>query len=280
MKALIIESSTSSAKAMIYDTVTEDFSVENTFYPPMGNDLTQHDPLVVYEASLEVAKKLLRGRTDIDIIVLSGVWHSVGLFNPNMDPVTPIMQWSCTKASNQAEDFRSRSRLTTYYYTLTGGYPNAIYPFFKLAFLKDEGFNISSYMPMGQATYNFYRLTGNIRVSRCMASGSGLVNIVTGDYDSELLEMISLKPSHLPEIVSNDYHAPLAAPAAASLGVPAGIPVVPAMSDGALNQLGSGALREGQMTLSVGTSGALRVTTPEPQLHPDMSTWCYLGSKD
>ncbi|MCU9987307.1 gluconokinase [Mobiluncus curtisii] len=279
MNVLVIESSTSSAKAMIYDTEKKDFTVENSFYPPMGNDLTQHDPMVVYEASLAVAKKLLRGRTDIDIIVLSGVWHSVGLFNSNLDPVTPIMQWSNTKASDQAEAFRRKPQLTRDYYNLTGGYPNAIYPFFKLAFLKEEGYNISTYITMGQATYNFYRLTGNIKVSRCMASGSGLVNITTGEYDPKLLAVINLEPSQLPEIVDNDYHAPLSAQAAASLGLPAGIPVVPAMSDGSLNQLGSGALREGQMTLSVGTSGALRVTSPQPQFHPDMSTWCYIGPK-
>ncbi|WP_311590057.1 gluconokinase [Varibaculum massiliense] len=280
MNILIIESSTSSAKAMIYDTVEKKYSVENAFYPPMGDDLTLHDPMVVYEASLAVTRKLLRGRTDIDIIVLSGVWHSIGLFSQILDPVTPIMQWSNTKASDQAAALRSKPKLTREYYNLTGGYPNAIYPFFKLAFLKEEGYNISSYIPMGQATYNFYRLTGHIRVSRCMASGSGLVNITTGEYDSQLLEMINIDSSLLPEIVDNDYHAPLSARAAASLGLPTGIPVVPAMSDGALNQLGSGALREGQMTLSVGTSGALRVTSPKPQLHPDMSTWCYLGPKD
>ena len=56
MNVLVIESSTSSAKAMIYDTVKNDFTVENAFYPPMGNDLTQHDPMVVYEASLAAAK--------------------------------------------------------------------------------------------------------------------------------------------------------------------------------------------------------------------------------
>lgn len=39
MNVLVIESSTSSAKAMIYDTVKNDFTVENAFYPPMGLSL-------------------------------------------------------------------------------------------------------------------------------------------------------------------------------------------------------------------------------------------------
>ena len=47
---------------------------------------------------------------------------------------------------------------------------------------------------------------------------------------------------------------------AALLGQKEGIPVVPAYPDGALNQIGSGALEQGIMSFSVGTSTAIRIT--------------------
>ena len=46
----------------------------------------------------------------------------------------------------------------------------------------------------------------------------------------------------------------------------AGIPVIPAHPDGALNQVGSGALGDGVMTLSAGTSGAIRMAFDRPYL--------------
>ena len=72
---------------------------------------------------------------------------------------------------------------------------------------------------------------------------------------------------------------PLTAEAAAALGVKPGIPVVPTSSDGGLNQVGVGASVEGVMTFSVGTSGAIRLTTAQPVLPDQPSTWCYMSPK-
>ena len=71
--------------------------------------------------------------------------------------------------------------------------------------------------------------------------------------------------------------APLTEEAANILGVKAGIPVIPVSADGALNQVGVGALEEGIMTFSVGTSAAIRVSVSKPVIPKEASTWCYLS---
>ena len=61
------------------------------------------------------------------------------------------------------------------------------------------------------------------------------------------------------------------------LGVAEGVPVVPAYSDGALNQIGSNAIRPDIMTLSVGTSGAVRLVSDEARVSKTQGHWCYRG---
>ena len=53
--------------------------------------------------------------------------------------------------------------------------------------------------------------------------------------------------------------------------------MLPGYPDGALNQVGAGALKPGVMTFSVGTSGALRMSVEKPILPKKPSTWCYLS---
>src|SRR5690606_21243163 len=81
--------------------------------------------------------------------------------------------------------------------------------------------------------------------------------------------------SALSPLVEPTYYAYLTETAAKEMGLPSGIPVVIGGSDGALNQIGVGAMEEGIMTLSVGTSGALRLTSEMPVIPPEPSTWCY-----
>lgn len=56
--------------------------------------------------------------------------------------------------------------------------------------------------------------------------------------------------------------------------------MIPTNSDGGLNQVGAGAVADGVMTFSVGTSGAIRLTTSKPVLSKEPSTWCYMSPKN
>ena len=55
--------------------------------------------------------------------------------------------------------------------------------------------------------------------------------------------------------------------------------MIVANSDGGLNQNGVGAIKENVMTFSVGTSGAMRISTAKPMIPKSPSTWCYLSPK-
>lgn len=273
MHILALEASTTSAKAMYYDTDNESYEVVSTPYTGNYDDVTIHKADNVYYQMMKAGRDLVCGR-DVDIITLGGTWHSIALFNKDMSPATPIYLWSYTGAADVCKDLRKNDEYVKYFYNKTGCMVNAVYPFFKLKLLA-KSYDISRYSIMGQGSYNSFRLTGQRVTTDCILSGSGLLNTHTLNYDADLLQELSIKESQLNEVKTYRDTYPLTDEAAKLLGVKSGIPVVLSCSDGGLNQAGSGALAKGVMTFSAGTSGAIRLTTDKPILPDDCSTWCY-----
>lgn len=275
---LVLESSTSSAKAMLYSSESGVVSVTGHAYEDMYEDITIHDGEKVFLQTAALGRGLCEGKK-IDMIALSGTWHSLMLCDQEMRPATPVYLWSNTEAAGICEKLREDQSYVDRFYQKTGCMVNAIYPFFKLKMLAEKGYDLSRYLIMGQGTYNNYRLTGKRNLMDCMASGSGLLNTHTKEFDPELLKELGIRQEQLSRLVTYQETAPLSEEGAGLLGLEPGIPVITAGSDGGLNQVGAGALKDGVMTFSVGTSAAIRLTTAGPVLPESPSTWCYMSPK-
>lgn len=278
MNILVLEASTTSAKGMLYETSTETFNVETRVFEDNLGDVTIHDAEEIYQSMLAVGKTLVKGKK-IDMISLVGTWHSLLLCNKNMVPETPVYLWSNTEAKKICKELRKNNEYVMDFYKKTGCMVNAIYPFYKLIFLKNEGYNLKDYYIMGQGTYNNYRMTGKRVITPCLASGTGLLNIHSIEFDKELLSELGIQEDQLSRLVNYNETFALTEEAAGVLGVDTGIPVIPTNSDGGLNQIGAGAIEEGVMTFSAGTSGAIRLTTDKPLIPDSPSTWCYMSPK-
>lgn len=275
MFILALEASTTSAKAMYYDTDRESYELATSAYRQTCRNETLIDPELAFEQMMTVGRELVRGRR-VDIIALGGTWHSVGLFDREMKPVTPVYQWSNTEPAQLCAALRHEPGYAESYYRRTGCMVNASYAFFKLLMLKDS-YDLRSCWCLGQGSYNNYRLTGRRIATDCIISGAGMLNTHTKRYDPEVLAQLGIDESSLPQIVDYTESSSLIPEAAAKLGISPGIPVLPTCSDGALNQAGSGALASGVMTCSIGTSCAIRLTTDRPILPEKCDTWCYLS---
>ena len=263
---------------MLYNTADNTYETRTKAYPVYFKDPSLHDAESVFLETASVGKKLCEGKK-IEVIALSGVWHSVMLCDADFTPKTPVYLWSNTEAAGICKRLRNDDGYTRGFYQKTGCMVNAIYPFFKLKLLKERGYRLSDMMIAGQGSYNNFRLTGEKIVTDCMASGSGLLDIHKKCFHKGLMDELGLDESNFARIVTYKDTYPLTGEGAGLLGLETGIPVIPACPDGALNQIGSGALREGIMTISVGTSGALRLAVPKPVLPEVPSVWCYLSPK-
>ena len=179
MKILALESSTTSAKAMLYDTERKEPRVFTKSYGTMFLNTVVQDMEKVYDGMLRAGRSVLEQEKDIDMISLGGAWHSAGLCGADMSPETPGLPWNYTGAAGLCGRLRGRNGYSENYYHRTGCMVNAIYPFFKLMWLKELGFDLSRYRIAGQGVYNTFRMTGYNVVTECTLSGTGLMNIFT-----------------------------------------------------------------------------------------------------
>lgn len=108
-------------------------------------------------------------------------------------------------------------------------------------------------------------LTGRAVTSISMASGTGLLDRVSGAWSSPLLERLELDPGQLPALWADDRPIGMSGPRSARRWPTfAHLAWFPVWGDGACGNVGLGVLDPGRAALMIGTSGALRSMVPEP----------------
>ena len=276
---LVLESSTASAKALLFDGEKRAVvGIAGEPYPyevsHAGGETGAQDGEAVFARTVRLARGLAEG-ADIEAVVPTGTFHSVLVCDKAMKPLTPAFTWEYAGAKATAAELRASPEYTNRYYHRHGCMVHALYPAFQLLHLKRQGFRFDDANVFTQSGYNFWRLTGARRETGSTMSGCGMLNIHSLDYDSELFAEIGIGAGQLGPLADYRETVPLSAEGARLLGIKAGVPVLPPYPDGALNQVAAGALVPGIMTCSIGTSAALRLSVPRPFIPDTPSTWCY-----
>lgn len=278
MNLLAIEISTASAKAMIYKVGQGITKVKSIPFDKSICDIASQDPLGVYGALVDCLKDILKTeRESIAAIGICTTWHSLMLLDNNRNPIGRMHTWANSTASRTVKNYRQDSELCNWIYERTGCMVNSTYPLWQYVHIRDSNPELcqkAAYLS-SQQEYVFEKLTGGIAVSRCTSSGSGFLNTHTLDWDDQVLSFAGIRREQMAELTESTYSAPLKNDMAKELGLAAGIPVMIGGADGAMNQIGAGAGMEGVMTLSVGTSSAIRLVSNEAVLPSKPSTWCY-----
>ncbi len=109
------------------------------------------------------------------------------------------------------------------------------------------------------------RLTGDYALDKADGSGTQLFDLAARDWSAEVLAALEIDPAWLPPTFEGPtVTGSVTAAAAAATGLKAGTPVVAGGSDQAANAVGVGAVAEGTVALSLGTSGVIFATTNQP----------------
>lgn len=274
MIILALEASTTSAKAMLFDTDSGLSTVRARRFEVAGPDAAVRDGDAIYTQTMALGRESAAGQ-DVDMIVLSSTWHGLTLRHDDLSAVTPVMEWPYTGAQDLCARLRADEAFTWWFYERTGCMVNAVYPVFKLLHLRERGHSLDGLLALDQPSLIFARMTGRTWTNPSLASGTGLLNAHTADWDEEVISRFDLSGVRLPELRAVTDTAPLRDDAAVLLGVRAGIPVLTPGPDGGLSQVGDLATTPGDMTFSMGTSGALRFSTLHPSFSPTLSTWSY-----
>lgn len=280
MHVLSLEVSTSSAKCILYSKGRGVLHSETVHYPEAASDGITQDAGGITDAAFNVLRKASRKASDLGVEVdglgLCGTWHSLLLADEGLRPIGRIRTWADLSGANAAASARARGEAQGFY-ERTGCALHGMYPCWKLAGLSDSGdsgFRSASYV-MSQLEWLYLALTGERAASTCLASGSGLLNSHTLDWDEEAVRSAGITKGMLSPLKDLFYMGRLSKSAALLCGLREGLPVSVGGADGAMNQLAVGGSNEGVMSVSVGTSGALRRLSPAPKTAKTTSTWCY-----
>ncbi|MGV8845328.1 xylulokinase [Tessaracoccus sp.] len=115
---------------------------------------------------------------------------------------------------------------------------------------------------MGTMDYVLFRLTGVAATDHTVAGGTMLYNNGLRDWDTDILHMVQLDRSVLPEILTAGSLAGGLLPHIASLcGLPGGLPVAVGAQDQKCAALAAG-LSPGTTTISLGTAAAVEALQP------------------
>lgn len=276
MKVLVLEASTTSAKAMLYSEDAGVLAVQTLPYDSSISDVYTHDPDRLFACLMQVGSQVVAG-AKVDAIALVGSWHTVMACDNQFHPLSRVITWNSPLARTTAVRVRNNVDLGAALYRTTGCMPHAIYPLYMICSLRDAGLADSKVRFCAEDAYIFHCMTGKWCATVSSASGASLLDIRQLEYGRLPLDVAGITLQQLPSLCDHTYAAPLNRSSAKLLGLPAGTPVCASSPDGAMNQLGCSALSPGNMTLSVGTSAAVRMVSLTANTDNLNGNWCYYG---
>lgn len=106
--------------------------------------------------------------------------------------------------------------------------------------------------------YIRYRLSGVFATDVADASGTGMLDVGRRTWCGELVAAAGAEMEWLPEVVESAAVAGcVSAAVAAATGLPEGLPIVAGAGDQAAGAVGCGIVREGRISVTLGTSGVV-----------------------
>ena len=222
----------------------------------------------------EVSSALARSGRRAGGIALSTTFHSFLAYDKELRPLSRLVTWADNRSQNIVAEIKNSGLDLLSVYRRVGCPLHASYPVTKVAWWLRQ--HASAGQRFGSIKdYLFFAMTGEWVVDRSIASGSGLYDLFQLRWDDELLRYLGIRDESLPAVVPTTFSRPLCAGAARRTGLPAGTPVVIGAGDGVLANVGIGAVNPGQMSATIGTSGAVRILSELPRTDSKARTWCY-----
>lgn len=253
------------------------------FYPLLTPhpDWAEESPLQIYEAVEKVihdtSAQLRYKNKKLAGVALSTVMHSFAGLDKNKKPLMDMQTWADSRSAGVVRDMKKDPAMCQSFYERTGCPIHACYPLAKIIWLRRHQKELFAQMKFvgSLKDYIYNLMTGEWVIDKSAASATGLYNEHTLEWDEEILRYAGIDLSYMPKVVSTTYSHTITDAAAEAMELPKGLPIVIGATDGVLVNVGIGAVEPGQLSGTIGTSGALRMLTEKPKTDSQMRTWCY-----
>ena len=276
MTILAIDIGSSSTRTEIYDgalnPVDQTFS-QRTYQLKAGPDgKAELDPTELLETVRTCVTTSVQHVENVDAIGVSCFWHSLMGVDEQDNPTTAVLMWADTRAAPTVRDLSTNIDLKDHHQR-TGTRLHTSYPMAKLPWLlSDDPAHVDRTKRwMSFPEFLQLKLTGTLTISTSMASGTGLFNRTSLEWDEAAMNHAGISADTLSPLSD----VPVRVPDSVEWPELAGARLVPAIGDGAANNLGSYAISSSHPALMVGTTGALRLITSNPPDKLPSRLWQY-----
>ncbi|HEY7030881.1 MAG TPA: gluconokinase [Thermomicrobiales bacterium] len=284
---LALDMGTSSLRALLFDRsgrMVEGTDAQRKYdlrTTPDGG--AEADAAALFALLLESIDGALAGAgpraAEIGAVGASCFWHSLLGLDGNGDAITPVYYWADTRSVRQVDELRREIDVAGMHARTGCPLHSSFWPA-KLRWVRataPEAFGqVARWCSFGE--YVIGRLHGReaAGVSIAMASGTGMLDVRRLAWDAEMLAVTGVDPAQLAPLIDRDAPAMSLAPEyAARWAVLAKVPWFPALGDGACANVGGGAIGPERLALTLGTSGAMRMVTPDVDAPLPEPLWMY-----
>ncbi|MDF1755740.1 MAG: xylulokinase [Verrucomicrobiales bacterium] len=223
-------------------------------------------------------------RDQIKGIGISGQQHGLVVLDAHDNVIRPAKLWCDTSTIDQCEQFAAEFGGTSGLIEKTGNAIMAGYTIPKLLWIKQneqENFEVIASVLLPHDYLNFH-LTGVKRMEYGDASGSGVLNIRTREWDDDLIGFVDPRLGDaLPELgSSNEIHGTLRPELAEKWGLSKDVIISAGGGDNMMGAIGTGNIKPGVITASFGTSGTLYGCSDQPVIDPRGEIAAFCDSTD
>lgn len=267
-----IDASTSATKAVLID---DSGIVRGVGMSEYGFDVprplwSEQDPNLWWDGATAAIKSVLASANvagdEVKAVGLTGQMHGAVLMDAAGAVLRPAILWNDQRTGAECEAIREAvgaSRLIE----ITGNDALTGFTAPKLVWVHRHepavwGKVAHVLLPKD---YVRLRLTGDYAADKADGAGTLLFDLAARDWSREVLDALEIDSAWLPPTFEGPtVTGTVTTTAAAATGLRAGTPVVAGGGDQAANAVGVGAVREGVVALSLGTSGVVFATTDRP----------------
>jgi gluconokinase len=248
--------------------------VGNTYvaYNPLPGKPGHHelDPEVLYQAVITCIERTAQQLPPLGItltaISFSTAMHSLIAVDASGNTLTNVITWADARSVAYAEALKGTAEgHEIYLHTGTPVHPMS--PLCKLMWLRDHQPDVfaAAHKFIGIKEFIFYRFFGEFVIDHSIASATGLFDIHNKTWYTPALKAAGITIDRLSAPVPTTYVIRnLKKPYPERLTCVADALFVIGASDGCLANLGSFATQPGDVSITVGTSGAVRMITTMP----------------
>lgn len=278
-----IDIGTTSLKAVLFGprgVVKASHSIDYPLHQPKP-DYAEQSPEQLLQALIEAVRHVMLNanvqRQQLKVIGFSTAMHSLIAFDKMNKPLTEAIVWTDNRSAQQAH--KLKTELDGHSIYLRTGTPiHPMSPLSKILWMKEQDPVTFAQVHMfgGIKEFVVQRLFGTFKVDYSIASATGMLNLKSLSWDAEVLSLLGITVDQLPELVDTTHVLQgMDVAMAEQMGIDSQTPFVIGASDGVLANLGVGAIKPGEVAITIGTSGAVRLVTDHPLTDEKGRTFCY-----